>query len=235
MWRYQVCKQADLVLALSEDWKEKFEKTIGICNCEVLNNGIDTETLGIAVCDTDKNQNKFVLLGRLGERKGAYDLVNAVELAVKKNPSIKVYMAGDGEIDKVKAQVKEKHLEKNIDVVGWVDFNGKMELLKKVSTVVLPSYNEGLPMAILEGMAAGKAIISTTVGAIPEVVTDENGFIMEPGDVKALAEALVVCSTDAELLRRISMNNIEKANSCFSMKKMHEILSGYYKQVCDEE
>ena len=84
-------------------------------------------------------------------------------------------------------------------------------------------------------MAAGKAIISTTVGAIPEVVTDENGFIMEPGDVKALAEALVVCSTDAELLRRISMNNIEKANSCFSMKKMHEILSGYYKQVCDEE
>lgn len=228
-------KQADLVLALSEDWKEKFEKTIGICNCEVLNNGIDTETLGIAVCDTDKNQNKFVLLGRLGERKGAYDLVNAVELAVKKNPSIKVYMAGDGEIDKVKAQVKEKHLEKNIDVVGWVDFNGKMELLKKVSTVVLPSYNEGLPMAILEGMAAGKAIISTTVGAIPEVVTDENGFIMEPGDVKALAEALVVCSTDAELLRRISMNNIEKANSCLSMKKMHEILSGYYKQVCDEE
>ena len=57
--------------------------------------------------------------------------------------------------------------------------------------VVLPSYHEGLPMAILEGMAAGKAIISTTVGAIPEVVTGENGALVEPGDVIALAQALL--------------------------------------------
>lgn len=61
------------------------------------------------------------------------------------------------------------------------------ELLRKSSVLVLPSYNEGLPMAILEGMACGKAIISTTVGAIPEVVKKENGILVQPGDVTALA------------------------------------------------
>lgn len=228
-------ESADLVLALSEDWKEKLEEKIGIHNCGVLNNGIDTEAFETAICDVKKNKDRFLLLGRLGERKGAYDLVQAVEIAVKDNSSLKVYMAGDGEIEKIKAQVREKNLQNHIEVVGWIDFNGKLELLKKVSTLVLPSYNEGLPMAILEGMAAGKAIISTTVGAIPEVVTDKNGIVIEPGDVKALAESLVKCSTDTKMLCMMSEKNVEKVDAEFSMKKMHEILSKYYRQVCDEK
>ena len=145
--------KADMVLALSDDWKDKFEQTFGLDNCYSLNNGIDTDEFANAITDPIKYQNSFVLLGRLGERKGAYDLVKAMEIAVKQNPDIRLYMAGDGEIDQVKKTIEEKGLAGNIEVVGWVDFNGKIELLKKVSTLVLPSYNEGLPMSVLEGMA----------------------------------------------------------------------------------
>ena len=221
-------KSADMVVALSDDWKEKFEKTFGLTNCVSLPNGIDVEEFSEAVCPPEDHINSFLLLGRLGERKGVYDLINAVETALKTNPELHVVLAGDGEIDKVKSLIAQKKLESHIAVPGWVDPKGKIELLKKCSTVVLPSYNEGLPMSVLEGMASGKAIISTTVGAIPEVVKPENGILITPGDVKALSEALVKLSTDAKAVRQMSKANIEKIDAMFSMKRMHEKLSEYY-------
>lgn len=224
----QILNEADMVIALSEEWKRRFDQTFGLKKCYVLENGIDNEKLKECITPVLAFKDNFLLLGRLGERKGAYDLVNAVEMAVKKNPKIKLYMAGDGEIDKLKTLVADKKLENNIDVVGWVNFQGKKELLKKVSTVVLPSYNEGLPMSILEGMAAGKAILSTTVGAIPEVISKENGILIQPGDVPALAEAMLQCSTDKGMLERMSRANIAKIDEKFSMRRMHELLGRYF-------
>lgn len=144
-----------------------------------------------AITNVKDHPHTFVSLGRLGERKGTYDLIKAIERIEVQIPDIKCYLAGDGDIDRCKQIVEEKKLENNIIIVGWADFDKKLELLKKSSVLVLPSYNEGLPMAILEGMACGKAIISTTVGAIPEVVKEENGILIEPGDIKKLSEALI--------------------------------------------
>jgi hypothetical protein len=222
---------ADMVIALSNEWKNKFDNKFGLTNCYVLENGINTEKLAPAIVDTKKNQTSFVTLGRLGKRKGTYDLVDAIEIARKKVPNIRCYLAGDGEIDKFCNIIVERGLQNNIEVVGWADFTKKLELLSKVSTVVLPSYNEGLPMSILEGMATGKAIISTTVGAIPEVVKEENGILIQPGDVQALADALVKCSTNLKMLEDMSQKNINKIYEQFSMKSMHLKLMSYYKQV----
>ena len=222
---------ADMVIALSNEWKNKFDNKFGLTNCYVLENGINTEKLAPAIVDTKKNQTSFVTLGRLGKRKGTYDLVDAIEIARKKVPNIRCYLAGDGEIDKFCNIIVERGLQNNIEVVGWADFTKKLELLSKVSTVVLPSYNEGLPMSILEGMATGKAIISTTVGAIPEMVKEENGILIQPGDVQALADALVKCSTNLKMLEDMSQKNINKIYEQFSMKSMHLKLMSYYKQV----
>lgn len=158
-------------------------------------------------------------------------MVEAVDIARKTVPDIKCYLAGDGDVEKVKELVKEKHLENNIDVVGWANFDKKLELLKSVSTVVLPSYNEGLPMSILEGMACGKAIISTTVGAIPEVISEENGILVKPGNVQALSEALIECAQNLEKIKKMSECNIDKVEKQFSVDMMHDQLSKYYKSV----
>lgn len=221
-------KSADMVIALSDEWKKSFEKTFGLKNCVSLSNGINTDEYVNAVCDINAHHNEFVMLGRIGKRKGSYDLINAVEKAVKVNPQIKIYLAGDGEISEVRKLVKQKKLEKNIEVVGWVDYNGKIELLKKSSILILPSYNEGLPMSVLEGMACGKAIISTTVGAIPEVVKVENGILVKPGDVEALADAIVKCSSNLDLLEYYSKNNIKKIKEQFSIETMHRKLLEFY-------
>lgn len=224
-------RTADMVIALSNEWKNMFDTTFGLTSCYVLENGINIEKLAPAICDPEEHQTAFVTLGRLGERKGTYDLVDAIEQAKEEVPELKCYLAGDGEVDKFRAMIQERKLQNNIEVVGWADFTKKLELLRSTATVVLPSYNEGLPMSILEGMACGKAIISTTVGAIPEVVTEENGILVEPGDVNALATALIQCSTDLNKLRMMSNSNINKINTEFSMRKMHDTLSEYYQKV----
>lgn len=224
----KILRSADMVIALSASWKEKFEKVFGLINCVSLPNGINTDKFVDAICNMDENRNSFLFLGRIGERKGIYDLIDAVEIALKRNPDLKLFIAGDGEVDKVKVEITYRGLKKSIDVVGWIDLNEKKELLKKVSTVVLPSYNEGLPMSVLEGMASGKAIISTTVGAIPEVVQEDNGILIRPGDIYSLAESLIKCSSDTDMIRHMSVANVKKIDEQFSMRRMHEVLQGYY-------
>ena len=86
-------------------------------------------------------------------------------------------------------------------------------------------------MSILEGMACGKAIVSTTVGAIPEVVDKENGILVTPGDVQALSEALVECTQNLDRMKKMSVANIAKIQNQFSMGVMHNQLSKYYESV----
>lgn len=226
-----ILNAADRVIALSNEWKHRFDETFGLTNCVVLENGIDMERLQPAITSFQEHPHTFVSLGRLGERKGTYDLIAAIEQAKTEVPDIKCYLAGDGEIEKCKDLIKQKRLDNNIIVVGWADFDKKLELLRKSSVLVLPSYNEGLPMSILEGMACGKAIISTTVGAIPEVISKENGILVQPGDVKALTNALVECSTNTALVKQMSQSNIKKIDGSFSMKTMHQKLARYYETV----
>lgn len=223
-----ILKEADEVVALSADWKKKFVETFELKNCVVLENGIDTERLKPAITDVKEHPHTFVSLGRLGERKGTYDLIKAIEQVKLQIPDIKCYLAGDGDIDRCKQIVKQRNLKNNIIIVGWADFDKKLELLKKSSVLVLPSYNEGLPMAILEGMACGKAIISTTVGAIPEVVKEENGVLIEPGDIKKLTEAIITYCSDINLTIDTGMKNMKLINEKFSMAAMHDKLKNIY-------
>ena len=230
-----ILKACDMIIALSQDWKKKFDSTFALNNCVVLENGINVERLKPAVSDPSDHPHSFVMLGRLGERKGTYDLIDAIENVTKTIPDVKCYLAGDGDIDKCSSIIKEKYLENNISIEGWADFDKKLKLLKQSSVLVLPSYNEGLPMAILEGMACGNAIISTTVGAIPEVVKEENGILIEPGDIEKLSEALLKYCMDEDAVERIGKNNIALIHTKYSMDAMHQKLAQYYIDVMQEK
>lgn len=222
-------RRADLVLALSDGWRRELERRFPMRACRTLYNGVDPAKLQPAVSNPAEHRCSFLMLGRLGRRKGSYDLIAAAELALRRNPALKLCLAGDGEVEQVRALVREKGLEGNIEVPGWIDGAEKLRRLRDAATVVLPSYHEGLPMAILEAMAAGKAIISTTVGAIPEVVGAENGILVEPGDIPALAEALLRCSSDGEALARMSASNRKRAQEVFSIRRTHEALAECYR------
>lgn len=227
-----IWNKSDATIVLSEEWKEQFNKIFHLNNLIVVNNGIDTEQFISARCDVIKNRYIFLLLGHLGKRKGTYDIIDAVARLHKKYPELKVIMAGDGEVDKVKELVNKKKLQSNIEVVGWVDFEGKIEIMKKIGTILLPSYNEGLPMTILEGMAAAKVVISTNVGGIPEVVKDGiNGVIISPGNIDALCEAMEKVMLDIEFDKKCAYKNLDVIDSTFSRKIMHKRIDKVFELV----
>lgn len=143
----------------------------------------------------------LLFLGRLGERKGTYDLLHAIQRLQHRFSEVKLLLGGDGDIEKVRALAAALGISRNVELLGWVGSERKRELLARCAVYVLPSYNEGLPMSVLEAMAAGLPIVSTTVGGIPEAVRDGvEGFIAAAGDLDALTANLRKL-LDAEQLR----------------------------------
>ncbi|ORX00728.1 hypothetical protein AWC29_01920 [Mycobacterium triplex] len=149
---------------------------------------------------------RAVALGRLGENKGSYDLVRAIGMLPSDiRAKLRLTLAGDGDVEQVRDIVRADALDETIDVVGWVGPEERDRLLAESAIFVLPSYSEGLPMAVLEAMANGVVPVTTAVGAIPEVVTDGvDGVLVRPGDVAQLARALQSLVVDTELRDRLA-------------------------------
>lgn len=154
-----------------------------------------------------------VSLGRLGVRKGSYDVVSAVAtLPPEVRDRLHVVLAGDGEVDQVRRTVTDAGLAGVVQVRGWLDPAERDELVGDADVFLLPSYEEGLPMALLESMAQGLAPIVTPVGGIPNVVTDDReGVLVEAGDVAAIAKALQSMVEDPE--RRVRLRAAARLRS----------------------
>lgn len=173
----------------------------------------------------------ILFLGRLGERKGTFDLLECIRrLDHKIVPEIKFYLCGDGVVDEVKKRIQKMNIEHRIAHVGWIDGEQKKDFMRNTMINVLPSYNEGLPMTILETMAYGIPNISTRIASIPEVVMDnENGFLIAPGDVKTLEERIFSLINDEKLQAKFSESSYRLVRNYFSLKNNIDMLKEYYK------
>lgn len=224
------------VLVLSGYWKGFFDTFIYAGNTEVLHNGVYTEVF--KPCHTaPANITKFLFLGRLGQRKGVYDLLEAINRLVNthQQKNFTFYLAGDGELEQVKEIIVKNNLTSHVQLLGWLNEEQKMKWFKQVDTIVLPSYNEGLPMAILEAMAGGKIIISSKVGGIPDLVTEqENGFLISPGDVEGLEQYISYVYTHPAEMVRISANNIKKIQDNYNLAIINNRLADIYGEISQE-
>jgi glycosyltransferase involved in cell wall biosynthesis len=146
-----------------------------------------------------------VALGRMGMRKGSYDVVSAVAaLDETVRGRLRVTLAGDGEVDEVRAAVTAAGVGDTIHVTGWLDPVARDELLSAAHVFLLPSRDEGLPMALLEAMAYGLAPVTTSVGSIGEAVSDGvTGIVVQPGSSDQIAAALTALVSDEDLRARL--------------------------------
>ncbi|ULE35862.1 glycosyltransferase family 4 protein [Mycobacterium sp. IDR2000157661] len=168
-----------------------------------------------------------VMLGRLGERKGTYDIVAAVRaLPAPVRRRLRITLAGDGENVAVRDAVAAANLAGTVHVVGWLTESERDQLLSTADVFLLPSYDEGLPMALLEAMAWGLAPIASAAGSIGEVITDGvDGLVVEAGDARQIADALAALVTDETLRRRIGLAARERARGF--------ALSGWYARLAE--
>lgn len=134
----------------------------------------------------------FIFLGLVTESKGVFDLVNVIaENKDKYRNRIKLLIGGNGKIEKLTNLINEYEISDIVEYLGWVTGNDKSKILNKADVYILPSYVEGSPVSILEAMAYGMPIISTNVGGIPELVkNNENGLLIEPGNLKQIEKAI---------------------------------------------
>ncbi|WP_168582210.1 glycosyltransferase family 4 protein [Gephyromycinifex aptenodytis] len=139
---------------------------------------------------------QLLFLGRLGQRKGTYDLIAALaRLPRELRMRTVLTLAGDGEIEEAKLAARRAGVEDQVVFPGWIDPAERARLLDQADAFVLPSYEEGLPMALLEAMSHGVPVLTCPVGGIGEVIRHgENGLLVTPGDVSALVEALTELS-----------------------------------------
>jgi glycosyltransferase involved in cell wall biosynthesis len=173
--------KADIVITLSKSW-EKWFQSIGIPDEKivVLNNIVDYPTEQNIL---KEEKVKLLFLGEIGERKGVFDVLQvlAENKSFYKNKII-FRIGGNKLEDELNAFIHDNGLSDFVKFEGWVSGDKKIELLNWADVFILPSFNEGLPIAVLEAMSYGCAIISTPVGGILEVLHDyKNGIVVTPG------------------------------------------------------
>lgn len=199
----QAVARADRIVVLGNSWKEFLCETVGISREQVviIPNAVPVPA---APHRPVKDRCRVLFLGRLEERKGADRLLAALHDPAMAEIDCDVVMAGDGAIDFYRDMARSLGVEGRVRFTGWLDRPAVVELMANSDVLVLPSLNEGLPMAILEAMANGLAVVTTPVGAITDVIRDEQtGLLVPPGDAAALARALRRVVTDSALRDRL--------------------------------
>ncbi|WP_371194964.1 glycosyltransferase family 4 protein [Glaciecola sp. SC05] len=179
------CKSQLCRWARFEDWNK-----IKLVHCGLEPSFFDDT---IAAKDSRTKHLNFLCIGRLCEQKGQLLLLQAFNNFVKQGNPAYLTFAGDGEMrDQVAAYVSQHGLDKNVAITGWVDSNEIQSLLKSSDAMVLPSFAEGLPVAIMEAMAMGVAVISTSIAGIPELIVHrQTGLLICAGSQVAIEKALL--------------------------------------------
>ena len=205
---------ADCIIVLSKQWKDIIFQITKNENIQIVYNPIK-------IHEPNKLEGaNFLFMGRLGKRKGVFDIFEAAK-SVCGDVVINLY--GDGEIDKSLAP-------ENVKIHGWVSGEEKDKIFRNSDVLLLPSYNEGLPISILEAMSYGMPIISTPVGGIVEAVENNvNGFIVNCGDTSDLAEKInALCDKDLRL--KMGAESFRLVKEKFDV----EIIKTRLKEIYDE-
>ena len=160
----------------------------------------------------------LLFLGYLSARKGVPDLLRALE--TMRHRSWRATLAGGGPIEEFRNLAKHLGIVERLDFPGWLDQDGVRALCADADVLVLPSYAEGLAMSVLEGLSHGLAVITTPVGAHSEVIELEvSGIMVPPGDVPALADALVRVIEDESLRSRLAREARDRFLEGFDVRR----------------
>jgi glycosyltransferase involved in cell wall biosynthesis len=223
-------QQASVLIVLSSQWRDFYiqECEVSPSQVVVLSNPVRVPT---RVPDrSGRTQVQFLHLGRLGKRKGAYDLVNAfAALPESLRARARLVLAGDGDVEGVKKLAAP--LGDRVRVLSWIDAQERDRLLAESDVFVLPSYAEGVPMSLLEAMAAGLPSITTPVGGIPDVFTHgTEGLLVAPGDAAQLRAAMSTYIGD-EAARLAAGKRAYEAARAFDVHAYARRLADIYQRI----
>ena len=223
-------QQASVLIALSSQWRDFYVQECEVSPSQVVVLPNPVRVPARVPDRAGRTQVQFLHLGRLGERKGGYDLVNAfAALPEALRARARLVLAGDGDVEgmrKLAAPFGDR-----VRVLSWIDAHERDRLLAESDVFVLPSYAEGVPMSLLEAMAAGLPCITTPVGGIPDVFTHgAEGLLVPPGDAAQLRAAMSIFIGDEPARLAAGRRAYERARA-FDVHTYARRLADIYQRI----
>ncbi len=229
----EILNLADRIIILGEYWKPFIASLMeDPSKVQVVYNAVDVPD---RYC-YDKNSRTVLFLGELSQRKGIDTLLQSLQIAAEKLSSeCQVKLFGSDIEGTIENKIAAFGLNSWVSYEGYISGKDKVNQLSHSAVNVLPSYNEGLPMTILESMAYGVPSVSTAIAAIPEAVNTENGILIDPGDSVALSKALIKILLNDEYRNKLSIHAYQDAKEHFSIQKHTTKIEEIYQELYNEK
>jgi glycosyltransferase involved in cell wall biosynthesis len=235
-WIRHTFEASSVVIALSENWAGFVRTTAPRARVVVVPNGVPSDAInaaaGAAPTAADEQAARILFLGRADPIKGIGDLLAAVAALVPAFPDLQLVIGGPDDAMELRRDAAALGIADRVVLPGWLDATAKRAELARAAVFCLPSHAEGLPLAMLEAMAAAKAVVVTGVGAMPEVVDDGvNGLVVPPRDVGALTAALARVLADDALRAMLGRNARATVAAHYSAAAVSARLAALYREL----
>lgn len=178
---------------------------------------------------------RFVCVGRLCEQKGQLLLVEAFRGILDRHPTAELVLAGDGEMrPQIEARIRELGLDRHVRLTGDISSAEVRREIEAARALVLPSFQEGLPIVLMEALSLRRPVISTYVAGIPELVQHgETGWLVPAGSLSDLIAAMDTCLTTApaELQRmgeRGRVRVLERHDIDAEVTQLHHLFGAHH-------
>ena len=225
----------DLVVVLASCELEAYRQFVPDQDVVAIPNGIDCRPFAhlSTVVSSTRDPLHLIYIGRIAREKGLYETLQGMRLALELGVDARLTIAGGGaEEARLRSYAVALGIAPRVTFVGPVFGDDKVSLMAGADVMLLPSYSEGLPYALLEAMAAGLPVIATPVGAIPDVVTHgTHGHLVPPRSGKAIAEALAIMAGDRERVGWMSRACRRRVTAAYSIDRVAREFSVRYREV----
>ena len=228
-------KLPDAIVVLASEELEAYRAFVPGQAIALLPNGVDCARYArqARVCTHPTRPLELLYVGRIAAEKGLYEALKGLSLARTRGVCARLIVAGGGpERTRLERYARELGMAEHVWFPGPVAGERKARLFLHADALVLPSYSEGLPYALLEGMAAGATPIATPVGAIADVVADGvHGLLVPPRDADAIAAAIGRLAADRACLARMSVACRKRIASAYSIERLAGELGSLYAEL----
>ncbi len=221
---------AAFVIALSEQWRERLLAISPTARVEVVPNGVALPELAGRHRPQERAPT-LLFVGDVRPAKGVFDLIRAFARIAGRHPHLTLTLAGSGAEAEVRRLAAELGLQDRIACPGWLGPERLCAELARATLFALPSYAEGMPMALLEAMSWGLPVIATPVGGVPQVVEHEvNGLLVTPGDVDGTAAAIARLMSEPALREALGTAARKTIEARFSLQATLDRLGEIYRR-----
>jgi len=210
-------RHGDKTLAVSEHLKEQVE-ALGGRNVDVIYHGIDTDEI---FPDESKDKEYILTISHLNKenvsRKCIHTIINAIPYVLKEIPHQKFVIAGshlDG-FEELERKVRELNIKENVEFPGKISNERRLDYFQRSLAYIQPTLHEAFGVAIAEAMACEVSVISSRVGAVPEVVGD-SGLYVDPKDPFELSQKIILLLKDKQMRKELGRKGRERIVNIFS-------------------